>query len=51
LFIPKFAIVHQSTDRRICIGRDLYEVKPFLSRHVERVPGLDDADLFTFVVD
>jgi hypothetical protein len=50
LFVPKFAIIHQSTDGRVCVGRYLDEVQPFLPRHFERIPGLDDADLFTFIV-
>ena len=51
LLVPKLPIIHQTTNGRGCVGRDLNEVQPALTGHLQRFPRRNDPDLATFVVD
>jgi len=51
LFISKFSVIHQSTDRWCRIWSDFHEVKAPLACHIQSFPCRNDADLAAFVVD
>jgi hypothetical protein len=51
LLISKFAVIHEPADWRNRVRRDLDQVKSAFTRHFERIPGRNNADLVPHVVD
>ena len=51
LLVQEFPVVHDPADRRLCSGRDLYQVQIFLARHLERFVRRQNSDLIPFVVN
>jgi hypothetical protein len=51
LLISELAVVHESGDRRNCVGSDLDKIQPTFAGHLERFSRLHDPDLFAGLVD
>ena len=51
LLVAILAVIHQAANGRHRVRRDFDQVKPALSRHLERVPRLDHPDLLPFLVN
>jgi len=51
LLIAKFAVIHQSTDGRNGIRRNLDQIEAPLTRHLERVERQNDANLPALLID
>ena len=51
LLVEKLAIVHDAAHRRVCSGRNLYQVKTLFTGLTIRILGCHNAELFTIRAD